>query len=278
VPSSEAFWDAKEQQIMRRQITLAALFLAIPVLLLGQGPMKVGSLTFAPATTIAEIDTDRVKGQPSKVAWSPDGSELYVQLMDGEFARRAEAKFSHHVYKVDGGKHQTPSSEPEWVSEYWTAKSGQASPDLPAFKIDLKSETRKQHTTSTPMGGNLARGGGVGADGGTATSGDALAAAYNSQAVPVNTMLLHGQVIGEYVNSVIVPGQTFGWGPKGSKVIAYASQNGGRVVVMDDTGRRQEIEETKDALFPAWSPDGTRLAWLQKDGKKKFILKTLKID
>ena len=262
---------------MGNRIAIAALFLTIPALMPAQGPLKVGSLSVTPATTIAEIDTDRIKGQPSKLAWSLDGSEIYVQMMEGEFPRRPEAKLSHHVYEVEGGKHRTASSEPEWVAAYWTAKSDRAAPDVPAFKIDLKVETRKQNTVSTPMGGALARGGGVGADGGTAGAGDALSAAYNSQPVPVNTMLLHGQIIGEYVNSVIVPGQTFGWGPTGSNVIAYSAHNSGRIVIMDDAGKRQEIEETKDSLFPAWSPDGSRLAWLQRDGKKKFVLKVVKI-
>lgn len=262
---------------MRNRISLAALLIAAPAFIAAQGPLKVGSLTFAPESRIAEIDTDKVKGQPSRLAWSPDGSELYVQMMDGEFARRAEAKFSHHVYKVDGGKHQSVDAEPEWATAYWSAKSGQASPDAPTFKIDLKSEVTRQNTVSTPMGGALARGGGAGGDGGTANAGDAVAAAYNSQPVPVNRMLLHGQIVGEYVNSVIVPGQTFGWGPKGSKVIAYVNVKEGRVVVMDETGKRQEIGDTKDALFPAWSPDSTHLAWLQKDGKNKYILKVVKI-
>ena len=264
---------------MRKQtIVTAALFFTVPALMLAQAPIKVGSLTFGPPAAVAEIDTEKVKGQPSRLAWSDDGSELYLQMMDGDFARRAEAKFSHHVYKVDGGKHQTAASEPQWVTPYWTAKSGQASPDLATFKIELKTETRKQNTVSTPMGGNLARGGGTGSDGGTASTGDALAAAYNSQPVPVHTMLLHGQVIGEFVNSVIVPGQTFAWGPKGSTVIAYSAQRNGRIVIMDATGKRQEIDDTKDALFPAWSPDGSQLAWLQKDGRKKFILKVATVD
>ena len=42
---------------------------------------------------------------------------------------------------------------------------------------------------------------------------------------------------------------------------------------MDVTGKRQEIDDTKDALLPMWSKDATRLAWLEKDGKKKYELK-----
>ena len=255
---------------MRARILAATLAATVPALLAAQAPMKVGSLAIAPAKTLGQIDTDKIKGQPSRIAWAPDGTELYLEMMDGQFANRAAAKFSHHVYNVQNGEHRQVSAEPEWATGYWTAKSGQASPDDPAFKIDLKSETRAQKTVSTPMGGDLARGGG---DVGTATGGDALGAAYNQQPVPVHTMLLNGEIVGEYVNSVIVPGQTFGWGPPGTKVIAYSATKSGRVVIMDQQGAKQEIQGTKDAMFPAWSPDGKYLAWLEKDGKKKYQLK-----
>jgi dipeptidyl aminopeptidase/acylaminoacyl peptidase len=259
----------------RHRITAAALLIAVPALVAAQAPMKVGTLDFADAAKVAEIDTDKLKGQPSRLAWSPDGSELYVQTMDGQFGKPG-ARLSHYVFKVENGRKQDLQAEPNWVSEYWTAKSGQASPDDNAFKIELKPETRTQKTVSTPMGGDLARGGAGGTTG--SSSGDAIAAAYNQQPVPVNTMLLHGQIVGEFVNSVIVPGLTFGWGPKGSKLIAYSAVKNGRVVVMDEKGTRQEIEGTRDAILPAWSPEGTRLAWLQKDGRKKFVLQVVRVN
>ncbi|HJR61097.1 MAG TPA: hypothetical protein VJ813_16920 [Vicinamibacterales bacterium] len=263
---------------MTRTTIAAALFVTIPALGATQAPpVQVGSLTVAPPTRIGEIDRDKQKGQPSRLAWSADGTELYVQTMDGEFGKPG-ARLSHYVFKIENGNRREVQAEPEWVSAYWTAKSGQAAPDDGAFKIELKQEIRSQKTVSTPMGGDLARGGGVGGDGGTASSGDALAAAYNQQPVPVNTMVLHGEVVGEFVNSVIVPGLTFGWGPKGSKVIAYSAAKGGRLVIMNDQGKKQDLEGTKDALLPAWSPDGTRLAWLQKDGKKKYELKVARIN
>ena len=256
---------------MRNRISLAALLLTVPAFMAAQGPVNVGSLTFAPATNVAAIDADTMKGQPSKLAWSPDGSQLYVQMMDGQFGVPG-AKYSHHLYKVRGGQHEEVPAEPEWLSAYWAAKSGQASPDTPAFTIALKEEVRNEKTTSAPMGGDLARGGTSGGTGGAIPT-DAIAAAYGQQAVKVVSMVLHDQLIGEYINAPIVPGQTFGWGPKGSKVMAYAAQGNGRLIVMDETGRRQEIDDTRDALFPAWSPDGSRLAWLEKDGKKKYVLK-----
>jgi hypothetical protein len=255
---------------MMNRYLVAATVIAAPAILAAQAPIAAGTLKFAEPAKVAEIDTDRMKGQPSRLAWSPDGRQLYVQMMQGEFGK--PAKFTHHVFTLDDGKKQDVPIEPEWVSAYWTAKSGQAAPDSPAFKIDLKSEVRKERTVSTPMGGDLARGGAGGADGGSTSAGDALSAAYNQQGVPVNTMVLHGEVVGEFVNSVIVPGLTFGWAPTGSQAIVYAAPKGGRVVVMDAKGAKQEIAGTKDALLPGWSPDASKLAWLQKDGRKKYVL------
>lgn len=255
---------------MRAGTVLSALMAAIPVVAMAQQPIKVADLRFAEPAPIAEINADALKGQPSRLAWSPNGDELYLQMLDGHFGQPG-AKVQHYVFTAANGRRQSLPSEPAWASAYWTTKSSQTSPDgEAAMEIDLKSETRTQQTTSVPMGGDLARGGTSVATG--TAAGDAGAAAYNRQSVPVHSMFLKGELIGEFINSVIVPGLTFGWGPPGSRVIAFVAGKGGRVVVMDDTGKRTDVGGTKDAVLPAWSPDATRLAWLQKHGRKKLVL------
>ena len=253
---------------------LIAVAMAFPAVITAQEPVDVTKLTFSAPSTIATLEKNDIKGQPARLAWSADGSELYLQSIDGNFGL-PPAPQRHYVFDATTGKKRSAQGEPEWAAAYWAMKSDRAAPDLPSMQIDLTSETRVEKMVSTPMGGALARGG-VGGDAGTG-AGEAMSAAQNQTPVPVHTMRLGGETIGEFVNTVIVPGLTFGWGPKGSKVIAFSAQRSGRVVVMDNTGKKHEVGGTKDALLPAWSPDGQRLAWIQRDGKK-YELKIARVE
>jgi hypothetical protein len=253
--------------------TSAALLLALPALAYSQTPLKVETLSFSEPATIVELDMGKLKGEPSRLAWSPDGKQFYVQTTENR--GKPNAKIRHYVFTGDG-KQENAGQEPTWAAEYWILKSGQAPPDNPALKIEIKTEQRQQRTTSAPMGGDMARGGvDTGASG--ASAGDAGSAAYGQQAATVHSMVLKGQTIGEFVNSVIVPGETFGWGPRGSKVIAFTTPKDGEVVVMDFEGKRKEVGHSESALLPAWSFDASRLAWLQRDGRRKYVLKVAEV-
>jgi hypothetical protein len=257
---------------MRPVIT--ALIAAVPVITLAQAQLEVESVQIGVASTVAELDMGKLKGEPTRLAWSDDGQTIYVQTIENRGKPNAKAR--HYTFGVSNGAKKDSNAEPEWAAAYWTAKSGQAPADSPAMKIQVKTEVRQDRTTSSPMGGDLARGGASPGELGT-TSGEATSAAYTSQSATVHSMVLKGQTIGEFVNSVIVPGQTFGWGPKGSKVIAFTKPKGGQIVLMDYEGRTRELDDTKDAILPAWSTDASRLAWLQKDGRRTFLLKVANV-
>jgi hypothetical protein len=248
----------------------------------GQGQTAAGGqainadqASFSQPTTVANLDMKKLKGQPARLAWSPDGTQFYLQTLEGDFGRPNQ-KLHHYVFNATSGAQQKADNEPAWASEYWTLKSGQASPDNPAVKIELKTEERQQRTTSAPMGGDLARGVPTSGDVGT-SAGDAGAAAYGSQNSTARLMVLKGATIGEFVNAPIVPGLTFGWGPRGSKAIAYVTPKDGRVVVMDADGKKKQLDGTGDAILPAWSADGRRLAWLRKDGRKNFVIQVANV-
>lgn len=248
---------------------------AVPALLSAQSPLPVGSINFGPPSQIAVLDMGKLKGEPARLAWSTDGTQMYFQSIEGDYGK--PKAIHHYVIDLSNGKTSTAQIEPEWFSPYWSTKSHKDSPDVPGLSIQLTTEQRKNTTTSTPMGGALARGGGSDPDAMGTSAGDATAAAYAAQTATVHSMKLKGETIGEFVNSVIVPGLTFGWGPKGTQVIAYSQVKGGKLHVMSADGKKQEVPGTKEALLPAWSQDGKKLAWLQRDGKKKFVLKVAEI-
>lgn len=256
---------------------LAALLLLVPVTVLAQGPLRVDALRIAEPTLVAELDMGKLKGEPFKMAWSPDGSQLYVQTLEGSYADanagKPSAKLRHYVFaSTAGASKKDVNGPPDWFAAYWTEKYGQHAPGAPALSIQLKSEQRKQTATSAPMGGDLARGGAdPGGIAGT-SAGDVAAANYASQSQTVHMMVYKGEPIGEFVNTAIVPGLTYGWGPRGTNAIAFATPKGGEIVIMDDQAKKLKVDGSKDAVLPAWSPDGSRLAWLQRDGKKKYKL------
>ncbi len=239
----------------------------------------MGSLTIAEPTTVAKFSTGDVKGEPVRLAWSADGTELYVQTTE---RGRVNPVTNHYVFTLADGKRKSVDAEPAWFKASWAAKSDRYSPDDPKFLIDISSETRVARTTSTPMGGEMARGGvgGGGTEGGTAggtSSDDAMTAANGSQNVTILSMKLGGQVIGQFENTNVVPGLTFGWAPKGAHAIAFAAPASGKIVIMDTKGKMQDIDGTRDALLPAFAPDGSKVVWLRKDGRRAFLLQLSEI-
>ncbi|HSL20641.1 MAG TPA: hypothetical protein VK886_03835 [Vicinamibacterales bacterium] len=258
----------------RRIARLAVILFALsrsggswPALAHGQQAPRVDQLRFSPPVTLATLDMEELHGEPSRLSWSGDGTTLYLQTLQGGFGT-PNPTLRHYVLDATNGSTREVESEPAWASAYWGAKSGKTSPDDPPMKIDLKTERRQERTTSLPQGGDLARGG---ASPGI-TENDQVSILAR-QSVPEITLLLRGETIGKFVNTVLVPGLTYGWGPMGARVIAFAAQDTGRVIVMDDEGRKQEVAGSKDAILPAWSPDGDRIVWLQKDGRRTFQLR-----
>ena len=217
----------------------------------------------APAT-VAELDLGKLKGELRQIGWSRDGSELYVQTVEGD---PASQKLRHYIVPLEGGAPKAIEQAPEWATDYWGFKSDRFAPGLRSLMIDFEQKQEK-----TKIGTGTGRPGDAAA--GPASAGVPVDIEKTSEGQYQNyaRLTFMGETIGEFVNQVPIPGLTFSWGPVGSGAMAYTDREAGHLMVIDQHKHKQTIAGVKDALLPAWSTDGTRLAWVRKSGRRKYTL------
>ena len=189
---------------------------------------------------------------------------LYIQTGEGN---PPQEKLRHYTVLTGGSPVMTVDAEPDWASTFWTVKQDRAAPGLPALVIEVDQRQEALKSGMAPAGA-LDR---TGSPESTAGTISPEAAAGSSQNAHVVRLSLLGQVVGSWVNERVIPGTRFSWGPDGSGAIVYVAE-GGRLVLFDREKRTQAVKDVKDALLPAWSTDGARLAYLAKTGRKKYAL------
>jgi hypothetical protein len=210
--------------------------------------------------TLVDVDLGKLKGAPTCLAWSPNEGEFYLQTVDDG------AKMRHFIIRL-GSSPQAADGEPVWASTYWTWKSARTVPGHPDLAIEVATRNDTSQITSMNLHDKAA---GIGDRNGTPGAG--IMANANIGAAQVRTLLLKGEVIGEYVNAPLVPGLTFGWSPEPLQAVAYVPHSH-RLMLMDTvSGAKQEVSATSEVLLPAWSPDGSQIVFLQKTGRKTFAL------
>lgn len=239
---------------------MLALLLALTTVT-PQAPPRAEALTFGPPRQVSTLN--KIKGEPIQMAWSPDGTQLYLQT--GEKTRIGTFQNQkHYLVTASDGKIKGIDAAPEWATDYQAWKSNKWAPGVRTFVIDISEEKRTQRAVNSPMGGDLAKGGGAT---GT-TANDVIDATLASQVQHVITLRLKGEVVGEYVDMQFIPGYTFSWAPQAfGTAIAYGNAEG-RLAVMDQQGGKKDVITTSNVFIPAWSDSGKQIAYLQKAGKK----------
>jgi hypothetical protein len=216
------------------------------------GPIDVATLKVGAPATVGELDLGKLKGDLRQLAWSADGTELYVQTADGD---PGSEKLRHYIIPVAGGAPRGIDVPPAWATSFWTFKSDRSAPGIASLQIDVAQKTENVK---------------VGTGSGRPGSGD-VGKTAEGQHQSVVQLTLVGEVVGEFVNERPIPGLTFSWGPAMSGAIAYTTRDG-ELMFLDRSKHTQRVAGVKDALLPAWSTDGTRLAWVQKSGRRKYSL------
>ncbi|MGH9408784.1 MAG: TolB family protein [Vicinamibacterales bacterium] len=227
------------------------------------------TLSVSQPVRVAEIDTGKLKGEPTELAWSPDTSQLFLQTSERDRSMMT-INPRYFMMSASNGQPKSVNQKPEWEGQYWTWKSSEYSPGPDKIAIDIKEEKRVADSTSSPTGGAMAKGGTVAGNGGT-TMDDAVNAAQNKQQVHVMTLTLKGEQVGQFVDAQFLPGYTFSWSPASIAMIAYVNASG-HLAIMDLQRNKQQVESTKDVLLPAWSDDGSKIAFLERAGRNKYEL------
>lgn len=239
---------------------------------LGMLPQSASIITLGAPQAIVELDTGRLKGEPEMLAWSPDGSELYLQMVERD-RRGAVTSAKQYVVSIGNKAIKGVDQQPPWAAKYWAWKSDPASPAAPAFTIVV--EPRQETRRATAAVGDLAKGGGGSADGrgmpGTSVN-EAASVAAAGETVTIRALKVKGETLGEWVNEPFTAGTNFGWAPAPMRLIAYTKREGGPLMVLDEGGHKQTLAGAKSASLPAWSNDGTHMAWLERKDRKKFDL------
>jgi hypothetical protein len=231
-------------------------------------PIDVSTLGIGAPTTVTELDLGTLKGDLRELAWSSDGTQFYVQTVEH---RGKEDTLRHYVITASGGAIANLGGEPSWAAEFWRFKSDRYAPGLPSLVIDVKQGIENVKYGTGSAGAADRTSGGLAGQNEFGNSADNVAKASQSQKQNVIRLVLLDQTIGTWVDQRPTPGTTFSWGPSGSGAIAFVDEEG-RVVLLDSQRHKQRIAATKDACLPAWSTDGSRLAYLYKTGRNKYAL------
>ena len=246
-------------------LTSALLALAAVV---SQAPADARQINLGAPQPVVSIDLGKVKGAPARLAWSPDGTDLYLQMVERDGAGRIKSS-TQYLVSIAKKTMKAIDNEPDWVAKYWTWKSAQASPGASGFKIDVQQKQEQVRATAMPTGGALAKGAVTDPTAGT-TASDVAGASLQNQVQNVYALHVKGESIGEWINEAVVPGVNFGWAPAPAALLAYTKRTGGPILVLDEQGHKHELAGPKDATVPAFSGDGARLAWVERVDRKKL--------
>lgn len=250
-----------------RGLLRLTMLVSFGVVAVAQSPatFDVSSLTVGSPATITELDLGKLKGELRQLSWSPDGSQIELRTSDGD---KPTDLVHFYTVAVAGGGVTPVEREPEWATAYWAFKSDRSAPGLQGVLIDLDQQHEMQKVGTGSAG---AAAGGDRTGGGTVMSADNIDREAQNQKETVFRLTLYGEAISTFVNERPVPGLQFGWGPRGSGAIAFVDRDG-RLFLLDDKKHKRSIAGAKAALLPAWSEDGSKLAFVEKTGRKKYAL------
>jgi WD40-like Beta Propeller Repeat len=232
-------------------LLLAALVVSVPA---------AQAQPFAAAAPMLAADLQGLpfSGDPSQLAWSPDSTTVCLQTLEGD---RPPLKTRYYLIRLGEHAFHGIDVAPDWAPKYWDWKSARTPPGHPELVIEVDTQSKAGKIPTQSLQEKSKNG----------LMDNAVAAQNEAGGSVVRTLTLKGEAIGRYVNQPLVPGMTFGWSPEALHAVAYAKP-GGELALMDLQGGKIAVDTTKGVSLPAWSPDGSMIVYVQKQGRHHYAL------
>jgi hypothetical protein len=235
--------------------TLGFLLTAFAVSLANAQPQPFSAAT---PSLVADFQGSRFSGDPSQLAWSPDSTTVCLQTLEGD---RPPLKTRYYLIRLSEHDFHGVDVAPDWAPKYWDWKSTRTPPGHPELVIQVETQNPSGKIPTQSLRDKAANRG----------MENVFAARNEAEGSGVRTLTLKGEAIGRYVDQPLVPGMTFGWSPEALHAVAYARPDG-RLALMDLQGAKIDVDATKGVILPAWSPDGSTVVYVQKQGRHHYAL------
>src|SRR4029453_13511549 len=112
---------------------VAVLALSLVPLVMDQ---DAKALQLASPASVSQIDTGKLKGEPTQLAGSPDGTPLFLPTSERDKLGMIKSP-RYFILSAAGGTPESVNAAPAWVSEYWSWKAHKSAPGAGSFQIDI---------------------------------------------------------------------------------------------------------------------------------------------
>ena len=112
--------------------------------------IDVSRITLSAPKTLTVVEIDKIDGEPWRLAWSPDGTQLHLAAMK---RKGTQVQQTDWVIDIQSPTAKPAAPLPEWATKYWEWKSWKSAPGNPAFEITIDQQRKNVSATARPMGG-----------------------------------------------------------------------------------------------------------------------------